>query len=133
VDQHLTTEQKGQIALAKVLIEAARKGAETYLPTTQTRYDLVLDYRGKLYRAQVKYADGKIRRAQGAIALHLRRRKRCYTAGEIDVVLAYLPRLDRVAWFGPEVFDGKAALYLRIVPAKNGQHSGCRMVEDFLW
>jgi hypothetical protein len=37
----LTTEQKGQIALAKVLIEAAKKGAEVYLPASmQCRADL---------------------------------------------------------------------------------------------
>src|SRR5262249_25075851 len=44
---HLTTEQKGQIALAKVLIEAAKKGAEVYLLTAPSRCDLLLDWEGR--------------------------------------------------------------------------------------
>jgi hypothetical protein len=128
-----TTEQKGQIAQAKVLIEAARKGVMVLFPATQARYDLVLDYKGRFYRAQVKYADGKAQHSVGAVSLHLRRRKKCYTADEIDVLLVYLPQIDRVVWFGPEVFNNKATLYLRLQPSKNGQKSGCRMVEEFIW
>lgn len=129
----LPTKQKGQIALAKVLIEAAKKGAEAYLPTTQARCDLLLEGGGRFYRVQVKYADGKSSHSHGSVMLHLRRRKKCYTAEEIDVLLVYLPQLDKVGWFGPEVFHNKAALALRIKPAKNGQSKGCRMVDDFLW
>jgi hypothetical protein len=65
----MTTEQKGQIALLKVQIEAENKGAEVFLPNKQSRTDMVLAYRGKLYRVQVKYADGKPQNSQGAIPL----------------------------------------------------------------
>jgi hypothetical protein len=130
----LTTDQKGEIAVAKVQMEAAKKGALVFLPTRPARYDLLLDWQGKFYRAQVKYADGKAQHSVGAVCLNLRRRKKiCYTTDEIDVLLVYLPRLDRVAWLGPEVFNGKAALYLRLQPAKNGQKCRCRMIEEFLW
>ena len=107
-------DEKGQIALLKVQIEAARKGAVASVPTTPARYDLVLDSQGRLHRAQVKYADGKSQRSQGAVRLDLRRRKKCYTATEIDVVLVYVPQVDRVCWFDREVFENRSLLHLRI-------------------
>ena len=129
----MTTEQKGQIAVLKVQIEAEKKRARVFLPTKQDRADMVLDYRGKLYRAQVKYADGKSPRSQGCFRLDLRRRKRRYTSDEIDVLLVYIPQIDKVCWFGPEVFHNKPCLQLRLQPTKNGQQKGCRMVEDYIW
>jgi CO dehydrogenase/acetyl-CoA synthase beta subunit len=129
----LTTDQKGQMALLKVQMAAARKGAVVVLPTIPVRYDAILDYQGKLYRAQVKYADGKSQRSQGAVRLDLRRRKKCYMANEIDVVLVYVPQVDGICWFNPEVFESKSLLHLRIAPAKNGQTNGCRMIDEFVW
>jgi hypothetical protein len=129
----LTTDHKGQIALWKVVLAAFHKGACVSLPCVPARYDLILDYQGKLYRAQVKYADCKAPHSQGAVQVDLRRRKRCYTRDEIDVLLVYIPQVDRVCWFPPEMFDNKAVLYLRWQPAKNGQTRGCRAIEDFLW
>src|SRR5436190_11647603 len=122
------TDEKGQIALLKVQIEAARKGAVACLPTTPARYDVVLDYQGHLHRAQVKYAAGKSQRSQGAVRVDLRRRKKCYTAAEIDVLLVYVPQIDRVCWFDREVFENRSLLHLRMTPAKNGQANGCRMI-----
>ena len=55
----MTTDQKGVIAFARVLIEAAKKEIPVSVPTLPARYDLVLDYGGRLYRAQIKYADSK--------------------------------------------------------------------------
>ncbi len=130
----LSTDEKGQIAVCKVCVEAIKRGAELYFPTTPVRYDLIMDYQGKLYRAQVKYADGKCHHATGVIPLHLRKRKgRCYTRDEIDVLLVYIPSIDRVCWFGPEIFDNKMVLHLRLTPARNNQRSGCLMVQDHLW
>lgn len=129
----MTTDQKGQIAVLKVQQIAAEKGALVFLPTIPARYDLVLEYQGKLFRAQVKYANGKAQNAEGAVRLDLRRRKRCYTAAEIDVLLVYVPQIDRVCWFDRDVFENRMLLHLRIVPARNGQRNGCVMVDDYVW
>jgi PD-(D/E)XK endonuclease len=129
----LATDQKGQIAILKVQLAAARNGALVFLPSVPCRYDLVLDYNGTLYRAQVKYADCKAQNSEGAVRLDLRRRKRCYTRAEVDVLLVYIRQIDRVCWFGPEVFDETINLQLRMVPARNGQKRGCLMVEEFVW
>jgi hypothetical protein len=129
----LKTDEKGHIAFLKVQLEARKKGAIVLLPTTPERFDLVLLYQGMFYRAQVKFANGKSQHSAGAVSLHLRRRKRVYVADEVDVLLVYLPQIDKVCWFGPEVFNGKATLYLRLHPARNGQRNGCRMVDDYIW
>jgi hypothetical protein len=129
----LTTDQKGQIALLKVQLEARQKGAIVLLPTTPERYDLVLDWQGKFYRAQVKYADCKLAHARGSVAVDLCRRKRVYTKDEIDVLLVYVACVDKLCWFGPEVFHEKVGLCLRVQPAINGQKRGCRMVDEFIW
>jgi hypothetical protein len=129
----LATDQKGQIALLKVQLAAAKNGSFVFLPSVPCRCDLVLDYQGRLYRAQVKYADCKAQNARGAVRLDLRRRKRCYTRAEVDVLLVYIPQIDRVCWFGPEIFDETINLQLRMLPTRNGQKRGCLMVEDFVW
>ncbi len=129
----LSTDANGEIACLKVRIEAIKKGIVVFQPPPYVRCDLLLDYQGKLYRAQVKYADAKSQNSQGAIRLDLRKRKKCYTKDEIDVVLVYIPQIDKICWFPPEVFHNKVGLQLRLLPAKNGQKNGCRMVDDFLW
>ena len=103
------------------------------MPSLPCRYDLVLDYRGKLYRVQVKYADCKAQNSQGAVPLDLRRRKRRYSRAEIDALLVYIPQIDQVCWFGPEIFDDTINLQLRMLPTRNGQKRGCLMVEEFVW
>jgi hypothetical protein len=67
----LSTEQKGQIAQAKVMMEAARKGYIAFLPTCQLRSDLLLEREGRFLRVQVKYADSKSPHSQGAVQLDL--------------------------------------------------------------
>lgn len=129
----LTTDQKGQIAVLKVMIEAERKGALVLLPARPTRYDLGLDYQGKFYRVQVKYAAAKLQHATGGVYVDLRRRKRCYTRDEIDVLLVYVAELDRICWFSPEAFHNRGALHLRLRPTLNGQRKGCWLAEDYFW
>src|SRR5262245_59457284 len=117
----LTTDQKGQIALVKVQIEALKKGAVVLLPTTPERYDLVLDWQGKYYRDQRKYADARTSHAHVNVLVYLQRRNRRYTEEEIDVLLVYVPQIDKICWFSPAAFHNKTALCLRVHPAKNGQ------------
>jgi hypothetical protein len=129
----LTTEQKGQIAFLHVQIEAAKKRAVILFPSTPVRYDLGLDYQRRFYRAQVKYADGKTFHSTGAVRLDLRRRGRCYSQDEIDVVLVYVPQIGKVCWLPPEVFHNKPTVFLRLTPAKNKQTKGCLMAESYVW
>jgi hypothetical protein len=129
----MTTEQKGQIAFLKVQMEAARKGAAVLTPTIPRRYDCVLEWHGKFYRCQVKYADCASPNSNGAVRVELRRHKKTYSRDEIDVVLVYVPQIDKVCWFPPEVFHEKVGLQLRLHPAKNNQRRGCLWAADYVW
>lgn len=58
-----------------------------------------------------------------------------YTGEEIDAVVAYLPQVDALCWFGPEVFAGRSALTVRLAPSANGQQKGVPSwyYGDFRW
>ena len=131
--------RKAEIAMIKVGIRALQVGAFVSKPIFEgARYDYIIERDGKLYRAQVKYADGKPHGATGAVYLNLRKQikkdKNCpYNESEVDALVVYVPKIDKVCWFGPEVFCGKQGLSIRISPAKNGQIKGCLAAEDYLW
>jgi hypothetical protein len=129
----LKTEDKGQIAFLRVQVEAVWKEATVLLPTMPRRYDCVLEWGGQFFRCQVKYADCKAPHSQGALQLDLRKRKKTYSRDEIDVVLVYVPQIDKVLWLPPEIFHQKAMLYLGWLPAKNNQRQRCLMAEDYIW
>src|SRR5579884_3351443 len=103
--------QKGQMACIKVTLRAMEKHAEIYVPTNpDSRCDMVIDWCGKLYRTQVKYAGGVSKKCQGVSVVSLNKGdhgERTYTSDEIDVLLVYVPAVDKLCWFGPEIFHGK--------------------------
>jgi PD-(D/E)XK endonuclease len=130
----------GELAVAKVVIRAIEKGFAVFKPIVEGRCDLVLDDGVKLYRTQVKYAGRSCSRSQGCIPLGLRKWRNggrsvtpCYTRAEIDVLLVYVRRIDQILWFGPEVFDGRKNLHIRVGPARNNQAKGCLMATDYVW
>jgi len=131
--------RKAEIAMMKVSMRALQVGAFVSKPIFEgARYDYIIERDGKLYRAQVKYTDGKNKTADGVVVLNLRKqikkdRNHPYNEGEVDCLVVYVPKIDKVCWFGPEAFCGKQALSIRISPAKNGQTKGCFAAEDYLW
>jgi hypothetical protein len=131
--------RKAEIAMMKVLMRALQVGAFVSKPIFEgSRYDYIIERDGKLYRAQVKYADGKHKRTVGAVQVNLRKQikknRNCpYNDSEIDVLLIYVPKLDKICWFGPDVFCGRQNLSIRISPSKNGQIKGCFAADDYLW
>jgi len=131
--------RKAEIAMMKVGMRALQVGAFVSKPIFEgARYDYIIERDGKLYRAQVKYADGKHHRAVGAVQVNLRKqikkdKNHPYNEGEVDALVVYVPKIDKLCWFGPEAFCGKQCLSIRISPAKNGQIKGCLAAEDYLW
>jgi hypothetical protein len=125
--------------MMKVSIRALQLGAFVSKPIFEgARYDYVIERDGKLYRAQVKYADGKLGYTTGAVYVNLRKQIKKnknypYNENEVDALVVYVPKIDKVCWFGPEVFSGKQGLAIRISPTKNGQIKGCLAAEDYLW
>ena len=144
--ENLTSSQKGEIARLKVVQRAIEKGCIPSRTIESARYDLILDDGTIRYRAQVKYADGKMGHSTGAVVANLRRQKgddrnlkycrsssRTYTTEEIDAVLIYVPKVDSVCWFGPEHFLNKPSIAVRYEFPKNGYKKNVKMVKDFIW
>jgi hypothetical protein len=137
-----TTTMKGEIACTKVELRAFEKGFVISKPIIECRYDRIVDDGKRLYKVQVKYADGKHTGATGSSVVGLARRKGrrsskagpyyCYNE-EIDAVLVYVPSIDKICWFGPESFRGKTSISIRTQPAANGQTKGCVMATDYEW
>lgn len=137
----LTTNARGELASLKVQTRAIEKGYVVSKPLVSCRYDLVIDDRTKLLRAQVKYAGGQPWRGRtDVIALHLRKwrnqgrsRIPSYLNSEIDLLPVYVPTLDQVLAFGPEIFHERQDLQIRLKPARNNQRKGCFLAADFVW
>lgn len=130
----MTNHDKDLMACCKVEMRALILGAVVSRPTTDfARYDRVIDWGGKLYRAQIKYVSCGASNCQGSVLLHLSKGSRpCYTAAEIDALLVYVAPSDQLCWFGPEIFAGRSSLQIRFTPPLNNQKK-CLMASDYLW
>jgi hypothetical protein len=131
----LTTNQKGAIAEAAIIHEAAKLGIPVLRPTTDERYDIVLDLRGRFVRVQCKWAalQGDVvafpcrscRRAREGL------RHRSYSSEEIDAFAAYCADLDRSFYVPMDVVRSRLAIQLRISPTRNNQRLGVNWADDF--
>ena len=134
----MDTNDKGDLALFKVILRASQKGYIISKPLNDSaRYDLVIDVDGVLKKAQVKYGDGKSTNANGVIRVGLEKRygnsTLVYTDKDVDLLLVYMPTTDTICAFSPDLFAGKKNLYIRYQPAKNKQSRNCIFAADYLW
>lgn len=135
----MNTSQKGEIAHLKVQLRATEKGIVVSRPTTEVRYDFILDDGKSLLRAQVKWGGGKSINSENAVCVDLRKdggrrgKRRKYLRTEIDVLLVYVPELDRVLAFDSEHFHNKSAIMIRLAPTKSGQKTGVKLASCFYW
>lgn len=123
----------------KAELRAVEKGYIVSKPTIDTRYDMIIDDKECLYRVQVKYADGMSSSSEGCVLVDLRRRNgndtlnsRTYLETEIDSVVVYIPRIDRLCWFPPEKFHDKVQIFIRLEPPKNNIKC-VTMAQDYYW
>ena len=125
----MNTNQKGAIAEAAIALEATKHGVEVYKPLSgHARADLIFDLGSQLLRVQCKCASRKGEtlcinlvsswHTPGGYVRHT------YRDGEIDLVAAYSPELDRcyLLPFG-RVSGGKTGIHLRLSPPKNAQRA----------
>jgi hypothetical protein len=135
----LTSNKKGDLAVFKAMTRAVEKGYMVSIPAQHCRYDLVLDDGVRLWRVQVKYADGSPSRSNGSVIAKLlyetRTKEASYTYSddEVDVLVTYIPRIDRLCWFPIEVFAGKKTLCIRVDPPLNRQKSFVNLASDYYW
>jgi len=121
-------------------LRATEKGVVVSRPTTEARYDAILDLNGTLKRVQIKFAGTETKPSTGSIVIRLQKKTNThnakpknYTLKEIDAVLAYIPLLDKVVWLGPEIFHNKSCVCIRIVPARNNQQKNILNLSEVVW
>ena len=134
----ITSNRKGQIAVSKAQVRAIELGFNPCIPVMDCRYDLVLDDGKKLWRVQVKYADGKATHTSGSVIVKLEYNDRThhsytYTREEIDALVVYIPKIGKLCWLSPEVYVGKKRLHIRIERPMNNQRNKVILASDYFW
>jgi hypothetical protein len=113
---------------------AAESACSGRLPLA-SRYDLIFDVGGELFRVQCKTA----RRHGDVVVINCRscRRtadgydRRPYSSDDVDLVAAYCAETDRAYLLEPWRFSGQTAVQLRLAPTRNNQSQGINWAEDF--
>jgi hypothetical protein len=131
----LTTNQKGILAEAKVVVAAIELGLGVSRPIDDERYDLILDLRPELLRVQCKWA----RRIGDVVSgrLYTSRRgpegliNRRYTLGEFDAFALYCLDTAGVYLLPADEFVSHRQVHLRLAPSKNNQARRIRWARDF--
>lgn len=134
----MTTNIKGQIAQSKAELRAIELGMIPSKPIFDARYDLILDDGLSLKKIQIKYGDGKAQHCNGAVTVKLTYSNRkgdeyFYNNKEVDGLIVYVPKIDRLCFFPPSVFCGKRKLQIRIEKPKNNQTKNILLAENYLW
>jgi hypothetical protein len=133
--RELTTNQKGLLAETAITWVAVRLGIGVARPLDDERYDLILDLGSDLLRVQCKWAArhgdvvvvrcGTCRRSREGL-IH-----RGYRRGEIDAIAAYCAELDTCYLLPTSMSVNRAAVQLRLAPARNNQRSGIHWASDY--
>jgi len=132
----LTTDQKGAVAELAIAHAAAELRVGVFKPLTDgERYDLIFDLRPELLRVQCKWAcrhgDVVIIRCRSCRRAREGLVHRGYTLDEVDAIAGYCAELDRCYFVPLDRFEGRSALQLRLVPARNNQQLGINWADDF--
>ncbi len=134
----ITSNIKGQLAVSKAEIRAFELGYVPSRPLYDSRYDLIIDNQKSLLRIQVKYGNGKSSNSQGAIVVKLDYENRTkshfeYKNNEVDALVVYIPKLDKLCYFPLEIFEGKRKLTIRIEKPKINQVKRIIFAKDYIW
>jgi PD-(D/E)XK endonuclease len=133
--RELTTNQKGALAEAAITKAAVETGVIVSRPIQDAPYDLILDLPSGLIRVQCKWAI----LADDVVTVRCRRCRRGpngfihrgYDSNEIDAIAAYCLELDACYLLPHEMSVGRAAVALRVAPARNNQQRKIHWAEDY--
>ena len=130
----MNTHQKGYVGEQVVKLKLVAGGWNVAKPEVEDRYDLIADDGQNLWRVQVKYVDDYM---GDALTVDLRKQCRSngvtkvYTRKEIDALVLYVPKTDKIYWVPVDVFDGMTTLNFQLVSGR--QKKRTRMLSDFEW
>lgn len=114
--------------MLQLQLEAQRRNYIVSVPTTEERYDCILDDGHKLYKAQVKYNNEKDKNNLRLTLARKHLNQKCYMATEVDIIFVYIPAVDEILAFLPEEFNGKNHIYINITDNNSPNY-----YEKFLW
>lgn len=134
----VTSNTKGQLAVSKAELRALELGYIPSRPLFDSRYDLIIDKGEKLERIQVKYANGHSTNSNGSVVVKLEyidRHKKTFTYqnNEVEALVVYIPRIDKLCYLPKKVFVGKRKLSIRVEKSRNNQKKGIIAAEDYYW
>lgn len=126
----------GEIACAKFDLFAIENGLIVSRPNIECCYDRIVDWHNKLFRVQVKYAGQK---ANGVIVAKTTRTCRnrgvkvAYNENELDSIVVYSPKTNKLYWLPKEIWNNKTGVSLRLTKPQNTNGIPIRYAKDFEW
>ena len=127
----LHSRSKGKIAELKIELAATQKGYIVSHPHVDCYYDLILDpgtKKSDIFRAQIKYCN-RLHGNNLELRLDSRNGKRLHYSGSwIDVILVYVPKIDRILIYNQKHFHKKNRLTINL----NNKNSKW-YYERYLW
>lgn len=121
---------RGEIAQLQVELECSRRNLIVSRPNLQVRYDLLIDDGEKISKVQIKY----LNRKAGANCLELKiedkryKNKKVYTSDQIDLLLIYVPKIDKILCLKKEDFHNKKTIRINLNNPKAPTY-----FEKYLW
>ena len=129
---------KGAVAELAIELAATKLGIPVLKPVAEHgRFDLGFEIRERIYRVQVKTA--RLVRDGTALSISTETNRTTpqgyvrafYQPGEIDLLAAYSPDLDRCYLLPGELAINRRGLQLRLAPARNGQRASINLASNF--
>lgn len=122
--------RNGQIAQLKIQIKAIEKGLTVSTPNLpQCRYDIILDDKKNIIRGQIKFCNSKTSKNTLLICLDKgKHHGKMYSDKEIDIILVYVPILDKILMYPPKMFNNKRHISINLSNPKSKYFFG-----KFVW
>lgn len=119
----LTTKEKGDIGLTKIIAELTESGFGVSLPISEhLKYDCVIEKNGILCRVQSKYTTAKKGRVEVKIESSWSNPKGTYVIkrekGDYDILAIYCPTTKRCYFLADNDFNNQCSINLRLVESK---------------
>lgn len=137
--EELSLKTKGNISELKIITRLIELGFVVSIPYGEnSRYDLIVDCEGKLYKVQVK--TGRYLKDRGHIddsaqstksyinGFEITNSRKSYF-NQVDFIGIYCPQLDKC--YMVPIKDNKTHIILRVDPAKNNQQKGTILAEQY--
>lgn len=142
----LSTDEKGRLAETLFEAECIQRRIDVAKPICPARYDYLAKIEGSYKRVQIKWSDGRSKFSSANVIVDLSKAARSrgkrsaetalhvtYSRQDVDLIIAYLPRIERFVLIGPDVFHEKRSIQLRLAPSRCGHVEKCNSVADFVW